>query len=90
LWAQVPHYVSGNPSPPATRALLSRLHELAGVESDLGELDDACESYVEQVEAGLADRPDVAELVDAIESEHPPLPTADELASEIERYLREQ
>jgi len=90
LWAQVPHYVSGNPSPPATRALLSRLRELSGVESDLGALDDACESYVEQVEAGLADRPDVAELVDAIESEHPPIPTADELASEIERFLREQ
>jgi proteasome assembly chaperone (PAC2) family protein len=90
LWAQVPHYVSGNPSPPATRALLSRLRELSGVESDLGALDDACQSYVEQVEAGLADRPDVAELVDAIESEHPPIPTADELASEIERFLREQ
>ncbi len=90
LWAQVPHYVSGNPSPPATRALLSRLRELAGVESDLDALDDACESYVEKVEEGLADRPDVAELVEAIESEHPPLPTADELASEIERFLRDQ
>jgi proteasome assembly chaperone (PAC2) family protein len=90
LWAQVPHYVSGNPSPPATRALLSRLRELAGVESDLAELDDECETYVEKVEEGLADRPDVAELVEAIESEHPPLPTADELASEIERFLRDQ
>ena len=90
LWAQVPHYVSGNPSPPATRALLSRLRELAGVEADLADLDEACETYVEKVEEGLVDRPDVAELVEAIESEHPPLPTADELASEIERFLREQ
>src|SRR5581483_688564 len=90
LWAQVPHYVSGNPSPPATRALLSRLRELAGVEADLAALDEACDTYVEKVEEGLADRPDVGELVAAIESEHPPLPTADELASEIERFLREQ
>jgi predicted ATP-grasp superfamily ATP-dependent carboligase len=90
LWAQVPHYVSGNPSPPATRALLSRLRELSGVESDLDALDNLCESYAEKVEEGLVDRPDVAELVEAIESEHPPLPTADELASEIERFLRDQ
>ncbi len=90
LWAQVPHYVSGNPSPPATRALLVRLRELAGVEIDVGELDEECESYVDKVEEGLADRPDVAELVEAIETEQTELPTGDELASEIERYLREQ
>lgn len=88
LWAQVPHYVAGNASPPATRAVLARLQELAHVVTDLDDLSREAEEYVEKVEAGLTDRPDVAELVEAIESEHPELPTGDELASEIERFLR--
>jgi len=90
LWAQVPHYVSGNPSPPAIRAVLSRLREVAGVETDLAALDTQTDDYVERVEKGLADRPDVAELVQAIEAGADELPTGDELASEIERFLRDE
>ena len=88
LWAQVPHYVAGNVSPPAIRAVLARLQELAGVVTDLDDLTREAEEYMEKVEVGLSDRPDVAELVQAIETEHPELPTGDELASEIERFLR--
>ncbi|HEX6313198.1 MAG TPA: PAC2 family protein [Acidimicrobiia bacterium] len=90
LWAQVPHYVSGNPSPPAIRALLARLREVAGVETRLGALDEQSDEWVERVESGLADRPDVAELVEAIEAGADDLPTGDELASEIERFLRDE
>ncbi len=43
-----------------------------------------------KVEAGLADRPDVAELVQAIETEHPSIPSGDELMTEIEQFLRSQ
>ena len=58
---------------------------------DLVELDDETDAYTEKVEAGLADRPDVAELVRAIEDRAPRrLPSGDELAAEIERFLREQ
>jgi proteasome assembly chaperone (PAC2) family protein len=88
LWAQVPHYVAGNPSPPATRAVLARLIELAGIECDLRELEEEADGYVDKVEAGLADRPDVAELVRAIEAEHPEIPDGDDLVSEIEKFLR--
>jgi proteasome assembly chaperone (PAC2) family protein len=90
LWAQVPHYLAGSPSPPATGAVLRRLMALSGIELDLTDLDREVERYAMKVEAGLADRPDVAELVQAIEAEHPSLPTGDELASEIEQYLRSQ
>ena len=90
LWAQVPHYVAGSPSPPATRALLGRLMELAGIEMDTEDLDHEVDKYVGKVEEGLADRPDVAELVQAIEAEHPSIPTGDELVSEIEQFLRSQ
>jgi proteasome assembly chaperone (PAC2) family protein len=89
LWAQVPQYVSGSPSPPAVRALLARLVELFGLVLDLAPLDARCDSYTERVEAGLAERPDVAEVVDRLERDAEP-PSGDELVSEIERFLRSQ
>jgi proteasome assembly chaperone (PAC2) family protein len=92
LWAQVPHYVSATPSPPAISALLSRLRELGGVETDLSPLDGQVDDYRRRVEEGLSERPDVAEMVRNIEAseESGEIPTGDELASEIERFLREQ
>lgn len=92
LWAQVPHYVAGTPSPPAIRALLERLDELTRVHVDLRGLDDQTESYLEQVESGLAERPDVAALVTQLEEAAGPeeLPSGDDLAREIERFLRDE
>jgi len=91
LWAQVPHYVAGNASPPAIRALLERLRELAGLRVDVQMLDDECDVYTNKVEEGVAERPDVAELVRAIEENSPPEDvTGDDIAAEIERFLRDQ
>jgi hypothetical protein len=94
LWAQVPHYVAAGPSPPAIRALLARLRDLGDVQIDLSVLDDQARTYVQRVDEGVAERPDVLEAIEEIESasaqEEPPLPSGDELASEIERFLRGQ
>jgi len=97
LWAQVPHYVAQGASPPAIRALLARLRELGGLSLDLTVLDEQADAYVRRVEEGIADRPDVAEAIAAIESSadataaiEENLPSGDELASEIERFLRGQ
>ncbi len=95
LWAQVPHYLSGGASPPAIRAVLERLRDLAGFAADLDVLDEQASAYVQRVEEGLTDRPDVVEVISAIEAgedevDESELPSGDELASEIERYLRDQ
>jgi proteasome assembly chaperone (PAC2) family protein len=92
LWAQVPHYVAATPSPPAISALLSRLREFSGVETDLAPLDGQADEYLRRVEEGLSERPDVAEMVRNIEASEGSgdVPTGDELASEIERFLRDQ
>jgi proteasome assembly chaperone (PAC2) family protein len=93
LWAQVPHYVAGGASPPAIRALLAKLRDLGGVSVDLDALDEQAQAYVERVEEGLTERPDVVEVIRAIEAgeaEDEELPSGDELASEIERFLRDQ
>jgi proteasome assembly chaperone (PAC2) family protein len=91
LWAQVPQYVSGSPSPPAVRAVLARLAELARLDVDLRVLDSRCDAYVAKVEEGLAQRPDVGDVVRRLESEtEPEMPSGDELVSEIERFLRDE
>lgn len=91
LWAQVPHYVAGNPSPPGMKALLERLRDLGGLQVDTTPLDEECDAYTAKVEDGLAERPDIAELVQAIESNATPGEVSgDELAAEIERFLRDQ
>lgn len=93
LWAQVPHYVAGNPAPAATRALLEHFSRYSKVLLPSAALDAASEEWVRQVEAGLEDRPDVLELVGQIEAvsdaaDEANLPSGDELATEIERFLR--
>lgn len=92
LWAQVPHYVAGTPSPPAVRALLERLREIAGVEVDLRALDEQSDAYNTKVEEGLAERPDVADFVQRLEDAvgPPDLPSGEDLAREIERFLRDE
>jgi hypothetical protein len=89
LWAQVPQYVSGSPSPPAVRSLAARLQDLARLEIDLDALDARAAAYRDKVEEGLAERPDVLAIVDQIDQQlDQRIPSADELASEIEQFLR--
>lgn len=91
LWAQVPGYLAGSASPPAIAATMRRLGELASIDVRLRTLDAQVDDYLERVEAGLTERPDVAEAVQAIESGGGDrIPSGDELAREIERFLRDQ
>ena len=88
LWAQVPQYVAGSPSPPAVRAVLTRLAEIGRVQLDLRPLDARCDAYHTRVEAALATRPDVHDVVERIDREQ--AATTDDLVSEIELFLRSQ
>jgi hypothetical protein len=73
------------------RALLTRLEELTGVAVDLAALTTQVDEYTARVEESLAERPDVAELVTAIEEQTTDGEVSgDELASEIEQFLRDQ
>jgi hypothetical protein len=91
LWVQVPQYVSGSPSPPAVQALLARLAEIGRLDVRLDGLDARAVAYLERVEAGLASRPDVKEIVDRLDdSSAPEPPDGGALVAEIERFLRSQ
>jgi proteasome assembly chaperone (PAC2) family protein len=99
LWAQVPHYLAGGAAPPAVRALLRRLTEITRLRPDLGDLDAACEEYLARVEHTLAVRSELSSMVDDLDADDDEdddddptpvdeLPSGDDLASEIERFLR--
>jgi proteasome assembly chaperone (PAC2) family protein len=92
FWAQVPHYVAATPSPPAIRAMLERLRDVAGLTVDLHALDEQSDAYLERVEEGLSERPDVADMVVQLESETAPdeAVSGEDLAREIERFLRDE
>lgn len=90
LWAEVPHYLARTVSPLATRALLRRLREVAGVKVDLRPLDRQVEVYRREVEETVRERSDLARLVEGLDEREDDLPTGDELASEIEEYLRDE
>lgn len=94
LRVEVPHYVPGPPNPKATRALLRRLEQTTGVDTGYAELDSDVNDWVARVDqAVLADdesREYVERLERQVDSNEDFLPTGDDLAAELEAFLREQ
>lgn len=97
LWAAVPHYVAAVPSPKAGLALLRRLEGVTGIAVEASELEEEAASYEEQIGRAVAANPEIAELVERIEAEQAEqleeseeLPSADSIAREFQRFLRQQ
>lgn len=96
LWAAVPHYVSLTPSPRAAVALCERLGSVIGVDVDVEELEEAAQSYEEQVSEAVASDEETASYVEELErrsdsiEESTDLPSGDALAAELTRFLRER
>jgi proteasome assembly chaperone (PAC2) family protein len=104
LWAQVPHYATGMPFPAASASLLDSLNSVADLaietrtlteaaQQHRGRLDelvrqsDEHQSMVQQLE-GAYDN--MVEQVGGLAMPGTPLPSGDELAAEVERFLRDQ
>jgi proteasome assembly chaperone (PAC2) family protein len=98
LWAAVPHYVAAVPNPKAALALLRRLEGLTGIAVDASELEEETSSYEEQIGRAVAANPEIEELVARIEAEQveqlgedgDDLPSADTIAREFQRFLRQR
>jgi proteasome assembly chaperone (PAC2) family protein len=98
LWAAVPHYVAAVPNPKAALALLRRLEGLTGIAVDATELEEESSTYEEQIGRAVAANPEIEELVERIEAEQVEqldesgaiLPSADTIAREFQRFLRQQ
>jgi hypothetical protein len=101
IWAQVPHYLVNMTYPAASAALVDGLADLAGLRLDSTPLHEAAAALRARVDELVAGNPEHAEMVRALEANHDselaedappmgPVPSGDELAAEIERFLREQ
>ena len=96
LWAAVPHYVSLAPSPRAALALCRRLGELLEADIDTTELEEASESYAQQVSEAVSADPETAAYVEDLEQrtedvvEPTDLPSGDAIAAELTRFLRDR
>ncbi len=98
FWASVPHYLPSVPSAPAALALLQNLSKLLGGSFDTAHLERTSEDYQRQVSAAVAQDPDLTSYVRTLEERYDTqaesgirnLPSGEELARELERFLREK
>jgi hypothetical protein len=90
FYAQVPHYVGG-PYAAASVSLLRHLSRHLGIEIPLAELEDEADAQRARLDAAVAADDDVRELLERMEqNDDAELPSGDDLAAEIERFLRDQ
>jgi hypothetical protein len=102
LWARVPHYVAAMPFPAASLALLNGLADITGLVIDTDSLAEAAEAARVKVDELIAQSGEhqamvvqLEQQIDAFEGtpvslEDRIVPSGDEIAAELERYLRGQ
>lgn len=104
LWAQVPHYVAAMPYPAASVALLEALGTVAGLRVDSAALREEMDSTRLRIDSLIGENDEHLQMVRQLEAAMDvepapgtgpelgagPLPSGDELAAELERFLREQ
>ncbi len=99
LWAAVPHYIAANTNPAAALALVRQLEGILEVQLHPDELESASEVFLRQIGQVLESDEETAAYVSELERRDggdddedadEPIPTGDELADELQRFLRER
>jgi len=95
VWAQVPHYLAAASYPPASLALLGALSTLSGAFLDTGSLPERTLATRSRLDELVARNPEHVTMLEQLEAAyddlHDPggrLPTGEDLAAELERFLR--
>jgi hypothetical protein len=104
--AHVPHYLAQATYPAASELLLDSISETTGLALPTGGLREAAKLVRDDVDKQIADDEQASRLVSSLEAQYDafirgrennlladdpgPLPTADELGAELERFLAEQ
>lgn len=97
MWARVPHYIAQMPYPAATAALLDGLVSLTGLSLQSGDIHRAATVTAARIDEFVSNNAEHHAMVQALEAQmdategpNPPgpLPSGDELAAELERFLR--
>lgn len=102
IWAQVPHYVSSMSYPAASIALLTGLREVTGIAIDAAEIRQGAIIQRARLDQLVSSNDEHTGMVRQLEQLYdtsaeeslglgsPVIPSGDELAAELERFLREQ
>ncbi len=96
LWAEVPHYIAGSAQPAAALAMVRLVADTLQTQVDTAELEAAATAHQAQIDEAVADHPDAAGMVAALEAHvdagggGEELPSGDDMAAEIERFLRSE
>ena len=102
FWAQIPHYVSTMPFPAGSAALIEAVEAEAGLALDAMPLVKEAVTQRERLDQLVSSNPEHAEMLGKLEQAydamHSPaaidiasnLPSADQLAAEVEQFLRDQ
>jgi proteasome assembly chaperone (PAC2) family protein len=99
VWARVPHYAAGTPYPEASASLLDELSKLTNIRIDTATLHQAGSKARDQIQALIEQSDEHSAMVRQLEIQHDAelglsateftdLPTGDEIAAELERFLR--
>ena len=97
LWARVPHYVASMPYPQAAAALIDALSRISGLTLDASPLRASADEARLRVDELITNNPEHRSMVQQLEvaadesegtSLGEDLPSGDELAAELERFLR--
>jgi hypothetical protein len=101
LWARVPHYAAAMPFPAASAALVEGLVAIGGLTLSAGDLHAAADRTRTQIDELIANSEEHTAMVSQLESQIDAaegqtgldvrtLPSGDEIAAELERFLRGQ
>ena len=102
IWAQVPHYVSALSYPAATLALLTGLHDVAGLVVDAAGIRQETIIQRQRLDQLVASNDEHRSMVEQLEELYDQaqqqtdllgtggIPTGEELAAEFEQFLRDQ
>jgi hypothetical protein len=101
LWARVPHYAAAMPYPAASAALIEGLVTVGGLTLSAGDLHSAAEHAREQIDELIANSDEHTAMVRQLEAQvdaaegdtsmdPSAIPSGDEIAAELERFLRGQ
>ena len=89
LWAAVPSYVHGSPSPKAALALVDKVANILDVGLPTTDLQIATAAYERQVNTLVSDDDDTADLVRRLEERYDEMSDPAGLVEEVEQFLRE-
>lgn len=94
IWAAVPHYAGASPSSKATLALLNELEDLLEISLPQGLLPELAQEWEKNVTAMVKEDSDIEEYIKSLEADKDASEinegSGEELAREVERFLRRQ